>query len=97
MHASPFHLSRVFREQTGSSLHAYRTEARLRAGLERIADGEGLAGLAADLGFASQAHLTDRFRRVFGVTPHAWRAGLHSRAVHSSRILKADLGPAHIA
>jgi AraC-like DNA-binding protein len=72
-HMSPFHLSRVFREQTGRSIHAYRTEVRLRASLGRIADGERLADVAAAVGFVSQSHLTDKFRRAYGVTPGEWR------------------------
>ena len=32
---SPFHLARVFRRRTGSSLHAYRTQLRLRSALDR--------------------------------------------------------------
>jgi AraC-like DNA-binding protein len=70
---SPFHLARVFRSVTGSSIHAHRTQVRLRSGLARIADGDSLADVAADVGFSSQAHLTDRFHREFGVAPHAWR------------------------
>lgn len=72
-HMSPFHLSRVFREQTGRSIHAYRTDVRLRASLGRIADGERLADVAAAVGFASHSHLTDKFRRAYGVTPGEWR------------------------
>ena len=75
VHMSPFHLARVFRDATGTTIHAYRTELRLRASLRQIADGESLAEVAAATGFASQAHLTDRFRRAFGTTPNAWRMG----------------------
>jgi AraC-like DNA-binding protein len=70
---SPFHLARVFRSVTGTSIHAYRTQVRLRSGLARIADGDSIADVAADVGFSSQAHLTDRFHREFGVAPNAWR------------------------
>ena len=73
VHMSPFHLSRVFRERTGRSIHAYRTEVRLRASLGRIADGERLADVAAAVGFASQAHLTDKFRAAYGLSPGVWR------------------------
>ena len=73
VHLSPFHLARVFREGTGRSIHGYRTEVRLRASLGQIADGARLADVAANLGFASQAHFTDRFRRAFGIAPSAWR------------------------
>ena len=79
VHQSPFHLSRLFRARTGRTIHAYRTEIRLRTSLERLADGDSVADIALDLGFASQAHLTDRFRRSFGITPHLWRASLHRR------------------
>jgi len=44
--------------------------ARLEAGETALAD------LAADLGFADQAHLTRTFRRAVGVTP-----GRYARAV----------------
>ena len=83
VHQSPFHLSRMFRAHTGTSIHAYRTEVRLRDSLERLLDGQPLAGIAADLGFSSQAHFTDRFKQLFGVTPHQWRAGL-SRNLEAS-------------
>ena len=79
VHQSPFHLSRLFRAQTGLTIHAYRMEIRLRTSLERLADGDSVADIALDLGFSSQAHLTDRFRRSFGITPHLWRASLHRR------------------
>lgn len=90
-HMSPFHLSRVFRERTGRSIHGYRTELRLRAALGPISDGESLAAVAAAFGFASQAHLTDRFRRAFGDTPHAWRTRLASpsRGRETRRIVES--------
>jgi AraC-like DNA-binding protein len=85
---SPFHLSRVFREQTGQSIHGYRTDIRLRASLEAIAAGVGLAEVAASTGFASHAHLTDRFRRAYGVSPQAWRTALGKRS-ETSRNMEA--------
>ena len=96
---SPFHLSRVFRELTGWSIHGYRTEVRLRTSLEPIAGGERLADVAAAVGFANQAHLTDRFRRAFGVTPHAWRSSLVSRHERREmrRIMESNRGVARIA
>jgi AraC family transcriptional regulator len=36
-----FHLARVFKARTGFSLHAYRTQLRLRAALERVAPRHG--------------------------------------------------------
>ena len=69
---SPFHLARVFRRETGYSLHAYRIHLRLRQALMRLPESRGnLTGLALELGFASHSHFTDTFRRTFGVPPSA--------------------------
>ncbi len=62
-------------------------QLRLRTSLDRIAAGERLADLAEDLGFASQAHFSDRFRRAYGAPPAAWRREL-ARAWQTSKILK---------
>jgi AraC-like DNA-binding protein len=72
--ASPWHLSRLFREQTGTTISAHRARLRTRAAVERLAGGEtNLAGLAADLGFADHAHLTRTVKRETGHTPRALR------------------------
>ena len=72
---SPFHLARVFRRRTWYSLHAYRTQLRLRLALERLPESRGaLTSLAFELGFASHSHFTDTFRREFGVPPSVVRA-----------------------
>ena len=91
--ASPFHLSRVFRRETGSSVHGYRTQLRLRASVERVAAGDRLADVAHDLGFASQAHFADRFRRAYGVPPAAWRRQL-AHGPQMSKIVKEAAGRA---
>lgn len=73
--ASPFHLHRVFRRWTGTTVHAHREQLRLRDAYTRIVDGaEDLAALAYDLGFSSHSHFTARFRAVFGATPSEVRA-----------------------
>jgi AraC-like DNA-binding protein len=71
---SPYHLSRVFRDETGMTLTAYRSRIRALAALDAIEAGESdLAGLAAGLGFADHAHLTRTVRQVCGHTPRALR------------------------
>jgi AraC-like DNA-binding protein len=68
--ASPFHLARVFQQQTGMPIHRYLTRLRLRAAMERLAEGTGdLTALALELGFSSHSHFTDAFRREFGRAP----------------------------
>jgi len=74
LHVSPFHLARVFRARTGYSLHGYRRQLRLRASLDRLAEGAAVTETAFALGFASHSHFTDAFRSVFGVAPTAVRS-----------------------
>ncbi len=75
VHASPFHLARIFQQRTGVPVHRYLTQLRLRAALERLADGaDDLTALALDLGFSSHSHFTDAFRREFGCAPSMVRA-----------------------
>jgi AraC-like DNA-binding protein len=76
VHASPFHLARVFQQQTGVPVHRYLTQLRLRVSLERLAQGANdLTELALELGFSSHSHFTDAFRREFGYPPSVVRKG----------------------
>jgi AraC family transcriptional regulator len=80
VHASPFHLARVFRQRTGVPIHRYLTRLRLRAAIERLSDGaDDLTALALDLGFSGHSHFTDAFRREFGRTPSDVRRELGRR------------------
>ncbi|WP_020661921.1 helix-turn-helix transcriptional regulator [Amycolatopsis benzoatilytica] len=71
---SPYRLSRVFRRELGVSLTRYRNRVRVSRAMDRLASGEpSLAVLAADLGFADQAHLCRTVREHLGHTPTALR------------------------
>jgi AraC-like DNA-binding protein len=78
---SAFHLARCFRQQTGQSLHGFRTQLRMTAALDRLRQGEqDLSALAADLGYASHSHFTGVFRRNFGRAPSQVRTNLAAPA-----------------
>jgi len=78
---SAFHLCRVFHRHTGLTLHAYRTELRLRHALERLPETDaGVTPVALDAGFSSHSHFTAAFRRTFGLTPSAFRLASRRRA-----------------
>jgi len=72
---SLYHLCRVFREQTGFTMHAYRTRQRLGQALDRLVNGSStsLTDLALDLGFSSHSHLSRTFQKQMGVPPSAIR------------------------
>src|SRR5262249_42966055 len=72
---SPSHLTREVRRTTGVSPHQY--VLRRRAGRARVLLDRGdrsIGEVALAVGLASQAHLNLVFRRVYGVTPGAYRA-----------------------
>ena len=77
---SPFHLSRVFKEETGTGLHAYVTQLRLRRALSHLEDPRcSLTEIALDLGFSSHSHFSAAFRQAFAESPSAARARLDAR------------------
>lgn len=78
---SPFHLCRVFREQTGETMHAYRVALRMRLAIERLSvparrRAMTLSAIATEVGFASHAHFVRICQRELGVTPGRLRAML---------------------
>lgn len=78
---SPFHLCRIFREQTGQTMHAYRVGLRMRRAIERLSvsarrRSATLSQVATDVGFASHAHFVRICQRELGVTPARLRAML---------------------
>lgn len=76
--ASLYHLCRVFRKQTGLTMHDYRTRQRLGLVIDRLVGGkrDKLANLALDFGFSSHSHLSRVFQKQLGVPPSALREPL---------------------
>ncbi|MGH6951512.1 MAG: helix-turn-helix transcriptional regulator [Vitreimonas sp.] len=73
--AHPVYLARGFRAQFGQSLQAYVLRVRLGRAAELVLrTHRKLAEIAADVGFADQAHMTRAFRRYYGRTPRSFRA-----------------------
>lgn len=71
---APPSLSRGFRQAYGTSPKRYRLELRAVHALRRLPSWPGsLAGLAAELGFADQAHLTRTLVVLTGRTPRQLR------------------------
>lgn len=67
---SLYHVCRMFRLATGTTLHQYRHELRLRWSLEKVIESRRpLVDIALDAGFSSHSHFTNSFRRQFTVTP----------------------------
>jgi AraC family transcriptional regulator len=73
---SLFHFTRLFSRVIGLTPHEYIVNCRIRLAerLLRLHKTEcSIADVAAESGFADQAHLSRQFRRVFGETPNVYR------------------------
>ena len=66
---SPFHLCRVFRQETGFPPHAYQIQVRVHRARRLLAQGMAGGAVAQETGFASQSHFAAHFKRFIGMTP----------------------------
>jgi AraC family transcriptional regulator len=70
----PSHFRRAFKKCFGVSPHTYLVQRRImRAQDLMMTTDASICEIALAVGFSDQAHLTTRFHRTVGTTPHAWR------------------------
>lgn len=77
--ATPTQLARSFSKTFGIPPHGYVLGRRMEVARDRILAGQGLADVAAEVGFCDQAHLSRRFRQFLGTTPGRFRGGARGR------------------
>lgn len=71
---SAFHFSRLFKDVTGKTPHAYVSEKRFEVVKRRLVESQApLAAIAVEAGFSTQAAFARRFRAVTGFTPGEFR------------------------
>jgi AraC-like DNA-binding protein len=67
-------VSRGFRKVFGVSPAAFRAQARAQSAFARIVGNDApLAAVAAEAGFADQAHMSRATKALTGRTPASWR------------------------
>lgn len=83
---SAYYLCRVFRNQTGFTIHQYLDQIRLRTSLEFVSQEDtDLTSLALTLGYSSHSHFTHSFRRAFGAPPSELRQKTNPHHLHELR------------
>ncbi len=73
---SPFYLVRAFGKEMGLAPHEFLTQVRVTHAMKLLALGLPIVDVALATGFADQSHLTNRFKRIVGVTPKQFSKGL---------------------
>lgn len=72
---APWTISRGFSQVFGVSPEAFRARLRAQRALKAIQETQlPLAVIAAELGFADQAHMTRSVNQLTGIAPQAWRS-----------------------
>jgi AraC-like DNA-binding protein len=90
-HCSISKLVRMFRRETGLSIHAYQQHMRIRTSLQLLKDSRcDLSDIAAQLGFANHSHFSTVFRRQFGITPSEYKRSPSTRLVKRFVEILAD-------
>ena len=69
LYLSPYHFMRLFKAQTGSTVHAYVRQKRLMNAARLIREGVPAARAAADSGFGDYSAFHRAFKESFGVSP----------------------------
>lgn len=69
---SVFHFTRSFKKAVGLSPLAYRNQRRVTEARARLLDGQPIAQVALEVGYADQSHLTRQFQRIVGVSPRRY-------------------------
>jgi AraC-like DNA-binding protein len=74
VYSSPYHLCRIFQQQTGLTIHKYLNQVRLRTSLEYLTEAStDLTQLGLRLGYSSHSHFSQAFKQSFNTTPSAVR------------------------
>jgi transcriptional regulator GlxA family with amidase domain len=74
--------SRRFREQTGSTPLQWLLRARVRRAQYLLENSDHtVERIAQQAGFGSPTAFRERFRRVVGTSPQAYRSAFHGRTV----------------
>ena len=71
VYLSKYHFMRLFKAQTGSTVHGYIRQKRLLQAARLLREGRPAAQAAADSGFGDYSTFHRAFRECFGVNPSA--------------------------
>jgi AraC-like DNA-binding protein len=73
-HMNPVYINRVFKKNTGVSLHVFLVNYRITTAMEILRSGSmSVKEIASMVGFSDLPHFTKTFKRITGITPGRYR------------------------
>jgi AraC family transcriptional regulator, regulatory protein of adaptative response / methylated-DNA-[protein]-cysteine methyltransferase len=78
---SPFHLQRVFKEQTGVSPRQYQSALRAQALRKKLGRASSVTESVYDAGYSSSSRFYESAARELGMPPSTWRKGGRGQAI----------------
>jgi AraC family transcriptional regulator, regulatory protein of adaptative response / methylated-DNA-[protein]-cysteine methyltransferase len=75
VHLSPFHVQRIFKEQTGVSPRAYQASLRAKAARSLLPKTESVTDCIYEAGYSSSSRFYEAARDTLGMAPGTWRKG----------------------
>lgn len=77
---TPFYLIHLFKQQLGSTPHAYQITLRLDAAAKKLRESDqAVAMIASTVGYDDVAHFSTMFKKRFGLAPSAFRNQQNSK------------------
>ncbi|WP_339206459.1 AraC family transcriptional regulator [Paenibacillus sp. FSL K6-3182] len=77
LHMSKSYLSRLFRQETGSSITGYLTARRMQQACSLLqTTNKSIEMIGEQVGFTSTSYFISLFKRIMGVSPHQYRLRL---------------------
>jgi AraC family transcriptional regulator len=73
---TPEYLTDTFRRVEGTPFYRYHLRLRLAFALTMLTNCDNLTTLAIELGFNSHSHFSSAFKKVFGLTPSAFKKSI---------------------
>jgi AraC-like DNA-binding protein len=83
---NPFYLLRSFRKEMGLPPHEFLTHVRIAHAMKLLSRGLPIVDVALETGFVDQSHLSNRFKRIVGVTPKQFAQGSISSKTISCKL-----------
>ena len=84
VHMNSSYLARVFKKETGCSIHQYIQEQKMQQAMQDMKTSKPIGEIALDLGYQSYSSFQKTFTRIVGISPKEYKYKLSEGACHET-------------